>query len=95
MSERLTQVTIIRDLRSPWDYKPGEIGKPDKPFQQSGEAHWFIACPGCGGHLDLSMWGVTEHEDGTLSIAPSIQCFGAEKPCNAHYFVVRNQIRWM
>lgn len=91
MSERLTQVTIIRDKRSLGGYKPGEIGQP---FQM--EATWYIACPECGGRASLASHQITENPDGTLTISPSLLCPGNYPPqrCTAHYFIERNQIRW-
>ena len=90
MAERLTQVTVIRDKRSLGDYKPGEIGQP---FQM--EATWFIACPECGGRGSLANHHITVNPDETITISPSLLCYGGRlNKCSAHYFVVSNQIRW-
>jgi hypothetical protein len=90
MSERLTQVTVIQDKRSLGNYRPGEIGQP---FQQ--ESTWYIACPECGGRGSLANHQITENDDATLTISPSLLCYGSTmNKCSAHYFVERNQIRW-
>lgn len=90
VNERLTQVTIIRDARSFAEYKPGEIGKPFRPKS----SHWFISCPGCGGMENLAEWAVTEHDDETVSISPSVLCYKGDLSTCAHYFIEHNQIRW-
>lgn len=38
-------------------------------------------------------WDFTEHEDGTVTLAPSIGNF--EFPCKSHYFIRRNKIVWV
>ncbi len=91
MSKRLIQITEIADKRSLGEYKPGEIGQP---YQM--EATWFIACPECGGRGSLADHTVTVNEDNTITISPSLLCYGNSlNKCTAHYFVERNQIRWV
>ncbi len=89
--DRLTQVTVIRDDRSLMAYKPGEVGRPFPT-----ETTWYIACPACGGKASLINHEVTENADGTITLSPSLRCFGSiATPCAAHYFVENNQIRWI
>lgn len=38
-------------------------------------------------------WDFTEHEDGTVTLSPSIGNF--EFPCKSHYFIRRNKIVWV
>ncbi|SRR6266567_1647854 len=99
MSERLTRVTIIhKDANKFGDLQPGEMchvedsTKPDL---------WVICCPLCGSLGELRNHHVGTHEDGTLTASPSLVCNGSiyeppdsYRPCTAHYFVERNQIRW-
>lgn len=99
MSERLSHMTIIRKDVNKWgDLKPGEMSpvigstKPDV---------WMVCCPTCGNLGELRTHTVTEHEDGTVTVSPSLVCNGSlytapqtYEKCPAHYFVERNQIRW-
>jgi hypothetical protein len=94
MSERLTQVTVIRDGRGYGSYRPGEIGKVK-------DGLWMICCPLCNNLGELRTHQVTENEDNTITISPSLVCHGSiyeglhqYRSCTAHYFVERNQIRW-
>lgn len=62
---------------------------------------WFAAmkCPcGCGSVLHMNLlaesrpqWKVTEHADGTVSLAPSVWC---TKGCRSHFFLRRGLIDW-
>lgn len=57
-----------------------------------------MACAGCGlvGTLyppDQDGHTVTVHDDGTVTISPSLLC-GREDRCGAHYFVERSVVRW-
>ena len=38
-------------------------------------------------------WGFTEHEDGTVTLSPSIGNF--QFGCKSHYFIRRNKIVWV
>ena len=38
-------------------------------------------------------WDFTEHEDGTVTLSPSVGNF--EFPCKSHYFIRRNRIIWV
>lgn len=89
----LTHVTVIPDTRDLCEYRPGEIGRPFA----SEPGHWHIACPVCGGGNGLASHQVIQHEDGTLTIRPSVLCHSSNTlgPCSAHYLVEHNQIRWV
>lgn len=86
----LTHVTRITDTRDLIEYQPGEIGQPFQP-----EDTWFIACPTCGGFGNLSGHQVTINPDQTITIVPSILCYGRNLTVCAHYFVEQSQIRWV
>jgi hypothetical protein len=96
MSERLTQVTIIR--KDEWgDLQPGQMS----PVKGSSQPLWIVCCPVCSCLGELRTHSVVEHEDGTVTVSPSLVCNGslyrAPKTydrCPAHYFIERNQIRW-
>lgn len=55
---------------------------------------WVIYLPGCG-IGELRNHRVTEHEDGTISVAPSIRMVGHDNgaPSEAHGFLVRGEWR--
>lgn len=56
-------------------------------------------CPcGCGQVVYLSLehqfdphWELEQHDDGTVTISPSVQQLGG---CGSHYFIRRNEIQW-
>ncbi len=54
------------------------------------ENGWFLNIPGCG-LAALSKHDVTEHEDGTISVQPSIKTTGhrAGTPVTRHGFLTR------
>jgi hypothetical protein len=82
MSERLTQITFVE--KEPHKLLPGEVTYASK------HQTWFIGCPGCEGLGSLAGHEVTYKATGELTASPSILC-----DCGAHYFVERNQIRWV
>jgi hypothetical protein len=94
MSERLTHITVVReDTRE--DLKPGQMSPTTTP------GLWIIVCPVCNGLGELRNHSVTENEDGTVTVSPSLVCNGSiyevphtYRPCPAHYFIVNNEIRW-
>ncbi|MFL5623969.1 MAG: hypothetical protein ACJ788_00045, partial [Ktedonobacteraceae bacterium] len=63
---------------------------------------WHLFCPLCRRGACVGDYGevkgnhtVTEHEDGTISISPSLRCIAKddeEDPCPAHYIIKQNQI---
>lgn len=91
--DRLTQVTIIR---GEWgNLQPGQMSPTSKPDL------WVVCCPMCGNLGELSNHQVTENEDQTVTVSPSLVCNGSiyKAPhtydrCTAHYFIEHNQIRW-
>lgn len=84
MSERLSQIMIVE--KSVHKLSPGEA-----TFEQASQT-WYIGCP--GGHRgagSLAGHDVTYDEVAQLlTVSPSILC-----GCGAHYFIERNQIRWV
>ncbi|HYT93263.1 MAG TPA: DUF6527 family protein [Gemmataceae bacterium] len=66
-----------------------------------GEYLWFVVflCPcGCGETVQLNLlpderprWEVTAHEDGTISVEPSVR---RVRGCRSHFFVRRGCIDW-
>lgn len=110
MSERLAQVTVIRKDIDKWeDLQPGQMS----PVKDSVKPDlWMVCCPLCGCLGELRNHSVTEHENGTVTVSPSLVCNGSiynapdpnvsqstpqvpvYRPCGAHYFIERNQIRW-
>ena len=88
MTDRINEITIVT-VKSIFEMKAGDVLKM--------KYGWLLRCPGCGkAHIDLTQqgkgWSVTQHEDGTLTVSPSI--WHKEK-CNAHFFIERNKIRWV
>ena len=85
MSERLTQVTLVdKDIL---ELLPGEMTCDAR------RQYWFIGCPSCkepGGLPSGSTGHTVTESDGLVTVSPSILC-----KCGAHYFVERNQIRWV
>lgn len=79
MSGEITQgKRIYPDPDSTWEnLKPGEYVHV--------EGHWICCCPGEGkliGTLDNHR--VTEHEDGTITVTPSILCAANYGPEQEH-----------
>lgn len=57
---------------------------PDHPW-----THWECCAPdGMGGRLDPSIHNVVEHEDGTITVTPSID-FSKRKPGGWHGYLTR------
>jgi|SRR5579859_2204515 len=93
-AQKLTQITLICDDKGYGGYQPGEVGRVK-------DGVWMVCCPLCNNLGELRTHHVTEHDDQTITISPSLVCHGSiyESPgvyrsCTAHYFVERNQIRW-
>lgn len=55
-----------------------------------------LCCCGCGlevvAPLNPAKWQLTEHRDGSVSLFPSIGNWSF--PCQSHYWIERNRIRW-
>ena len=87
VSERLTHITVITDMRKLSQYQPGDVGKPwGHP-----DCNWHIACPQCGRRSEL-LHACTVNDDNTLTFSPSLVC--PHEDCKAHYHIVNNEIRW-
>lgn len=79
---------------------------PDKDAEP-GQAYWtkltdkskgyvrkrvlWLSCHKCGEVGLLSDHTITEHEDGTITVEPSIVC--PNDKCDAHYFIRNNEIQ--
>ena len=61
--------------------------------------HATLLCPcGCGAPLHMNLipderpcWFVTEHNNGTVSLEPSVW---RQKGCKSHFFFIRGRIQW-
>lgn len=67
--------------------------------EKYGVAIHLCACGTCGNQTVTSLqpfwesgWQFTKHEDGTISLWPSIGNF--QFPCRSHYFFTRCEIKW-
>ena len=72
------------------------------PYSQTlgkNQAHWsrldgkrvlWLGCYKCGEMGLLSDHKITEHEDGTITVEPSIVC--PNEKCDAHYFIRKSEI---
>ncbi len=69
----MSQPVTIPD--GPHVLKPGEYGKWTR------DGNWYFCCPGGDGHLlaNLTKHQITEHEDGTITVSPSILCQSANR----------------
>jgi hypothetical protein len=83
--ERLTQVAVVeKEIHL---LAPGEMSRHEN-------GHWYLGCPNCGHPANLSTHYVRKHQDGTMSVTPSILHYGPNlEPC-AHFWVNRSQIQW-
>ena len=97
-------IARFRPYRAEWvEDLPGEVGK-DTIFVVGGRRHPFqaaVVCPrrACRQviHLDIApalskRWALVEHENGLVSLSPSVHVTGL--PCRCHYWVRRGRIRW-
>lgn len=67
-----------------------------------GANRWFVSflCPcGCGTMLQMTLlpedkphWRLTEHDDATISISPSVWRHAG---CHSHFFLRRGMIVWV
>lgn len=70
------------------------------PGRYAGISHVGYLCPcGCrkAFHLPIESpcnkgWGLTIHEDSTVSLNPSIQALG--DTCKSHYFIHNGMVQW-
>lgn len=95
--EKPTQITIAH--KDDLELQPSQI------IRVKGETKpdlWMVCCPLCGGLGELRTHRITENEDGTITISPSLVCNGSiykaphtYEQCTAHYFVEHNQIKWV
>lgn len=83
----VTKGTRICDLSKPWDLKPGEYFIQTQP---GGARHIWCMSPNGYGPMHLSTWTLTEHEDGTATVSPSIFC---DPPNGWHGFLQRGEWR--
>ena len=58
---------VYPDETGQLSFAPGDYGFDPK------SGHWMAKCPGVNCHLgDLSAHSIVEHEDGTITVSPSI-----------------------
>lgn len=77
----------LKDLTQPGDY-----GRITKPVGSPRMMWWQVIAPdGTQGTLNPSVHSVTEHEDGTITVSPSID-FSQRKPGLWHGWLERG--RW-
>ncbi len=73
-------------------------------IEETGEGHAraVVRCPcGCGQRIELPLrpvnandeadWSATIHDDGTVTIEPSIE---TTRGCGSHFSIERNVVRW-
>lgn len=98
MTERLTQITVLPKGDEWGDLQPGQMRLARSPNPNL----WGVCCPVCGTLGELRTHQITEHDDGTVTVSPSLVCNGStyREPdhydrCSAHYFINHNQIQWV
>lgn len=92
----LTQITTRPDSDEWRDLQPGQMLRV--PARQD---IWIICCPRCGNLGELRTHQVGEHDDGTVTVSPSLVCHGSISgaphnytDCRAHYFIRCSRIEW-
>jgi len=68
----------------------GEVDDKAVCYWRTPEGVWMLYLPMCGAG-NLARHTVTEHEDGTISVSPSIRMNG--HPLERHGFLVRGEWR--
>lgn len=58
--------------KAPHELLPGEYGKWNRGHLPLGAGEWFAVPPGTDLVANLSSHSVSEHEDGTVTVSPSI-----------------------
>jgi hypothetical protein len=84
-----SRVTVILNEGNLWN--PGPPGTLNRVPAHDGGVHWFLSCIDCGKEGALSSHDVQLHEDGTVTVSPSIQC--PFDGCKAHYFIRRSEVQ--
>lgn len=75
---RWTGRRITTDQAEALDFSPGDYGRMR-------DGRWLVKSPRGSGHLgDLSMHTVTEHEDGTITVSPSILVTDGRAPWHGY-----------
>lgn len=64
----ITQGTRIYD-KKPWDLKPSE-------YLVAGDGSVWVVAPNGLGPSNLKTWNTEIHEDGTVTLSPSIMAYG-------------------
>ena len=100
----LNVVERFRPYRSEWVEDLPDLPRDRTVYIIGGREHPFhaaIVCPrsACRQviHLDIShqvsrRWRMTEHEDGRISLAPSVHV--TDLPCKCHYWMRKGTIMW-
>lgn len=89
--------TILGQAPDPGDMEPDELYIEYDHDGSCGVATFVCPC-GCPRHIYLNLdqqikpcWSVDNHEDGTTTISPSINCLTG---CKSHFWVKRGIIQW-
>jgi hypothetical protein len=71
--------------KAPHELLPGEYGR-----WADDDNHWYAHCPGADDLVaNLSSHAVVEHEDGTITVSPSILCSDGAEGHVYHGFLER------
>lgn len=67
--------------KPPHELEDGEYSRYDV------DENWYACCPGTGRRLvaNLASHTVVEHDDGTITVSPSIECRGSSWEKDAHW----------
>jgi hypothetical protein len=57
----------------PGEFKPGDYGRATNAELPDGHKYWTAMCPN-GLRCNLARHDVIEHDDGTITVSPSILC---------------------
>jgi hypothetical protein len=75
----------------PANFEPGDYGRATcNDIKEDSALGWWQCCSPTGDHgsLNPAVHTVTEHEDGTITVSPSLD-FSKRKPGAYHGFLVR------
>lgn len=70
--------------------QPYDLDSGDYAFRGEGESRWlWVRCPNGNGPAMLSNWDVEEHEDGTVTVWPSIHAHANAQHDEWHGYLER------
>ena len=100
----LNAMAFLHPYGTEWVEDPPEEIRRNTVYVVGGREHPFqagVACPRkrCKHviYLDIApeitrRWSLTEHDDGRVSLSPSVHVTGL--PCRCHYWIKRGRICW-